>query len=152
MRCVRPISGSMLLQDCARLDSRTNPYTNSNFEALRVAEFARTPLCNTMLCLQSGILGIQDDTRLHHHFFFAGYTNDGFSRTQVFKGHMGATDSVFLEELSLFSSFSSEPAPCEAISRVAFHPKIPVVATACDDHTWKMWSMPEGLQDHSCRQ
>lgn len=62
-------------------EDRTNPYTNSNFEAVRVAEFART---------------------------------------QVFKGHMGA------------------------ISRVAFHPKIPVVATACDDHTWKMWSMPEG--------
>lgn len=56
---------------------------------------------------------------------------------------------VFLEELSLFSS---KPATCEAISRVAFHPKIPVVATACDDHTWKMWSMPEGLQDHSCIQ
>eukprot|EP00435_Cladocopium_sp_Y103_P073399 s304_g43.t1 len=62
-------------------EDRTNPYTNSNFEAVRVAEFART---------------------------------------QVFKGHMGA------------------------VSRVAFHPKIPVVATACDDHTWKMWSMPEG--------
>lgn len=30
------------------------------------------------------------------------------------------------------------------ISRVAFHPKIPVVATASDDHTWKMWSIPEG--------
>mmetsp|Transcript_59542 Transcript_59542/g.128834 ORF Transcript_59542/g.128834 Transcript_59542/m.128834 type:complete len:584 (+) Transcript_59542:27-1778(+) len=30
------------------------------------------------------------------------------------------------------------------ISRIAFHPKIPVVATASDDHTWKMWSMPEG--------
>ena len=32
----------------------------------------------------------------------------------------------------------------KAVSRVAFHPKIPVVATACDDHTWKMWSVPEG--------
>jgi len=31
-----------------------------------------------------------------------------------------------------------------AISRVAFHPKIPVVATASDDHTWKMWSLPNG--------
>mmetsp|Transcript_29622 Transcript_29622/g.66724 ORF Transcript_29622/g.66724 Transcript_29622/m.66724 type:complete len:615 (+) Transcript_29622:1-1845(+) len=62
-------------------EDRTNPYTNSNFEAVRVAEFART---------------------------------------QVFKGHLGA------------------------VSRVAFHPKIPVVATACDDHTWKMWSVPEG--------
>jgi WD40 repeat protein len=30
------------------------------------------------------------------------------------------------------------------ISRVAFHPKIPVIATVSDDHTWKMWSMPEG--------
>lgn len=39
---------------------------------------------------------------------------------QTFKGHLGA------------------------ISRIAFHPKIPVIATACDDHTWKMWSMPEG--------
>jgi len=44
-------------------------------------------------------------------------------KQQTFKGHLGA------------------------ISRIAFHPqysKIPVVATACDDHTWKMWSMPEG--------
>lgn len=30
------------------------------------------------------------------------------------------------------------------VSRVKFHPKIPVVATASDDHTWKMWSIPEG--------
>lgn len=30
------------------------------------------------------------------------------------------------------------------VSRVAFHPKVPVVATASDDHTWKMWSIPEG--------
>mmetsp|Transcript_152766 Transcript_152766/g.388177 ORF Transcript_152766/g.388177 Transcript_152766/m.388177 type:complete len:584 (+) Transcript_152766:135-1886(+) len=41
-------------------------------------------------------------------------------KSQTFKGHLGA------------------------VSRIAFHPKIPVVATACDDHTWKMWSMPEG--------
>eukprot|EP00933_Yihiella_yeosuensis_P071188 TRINITY_DN7938_c1_g1_i1.p1 TRINITY_DN7938_c1_g1~~TRINITY_DN7938_c1_g1_i1.p1 ORF type:complete len:593 (+),score=104.42 TRINITY_DN7938_c1_g1_i1:144-1922(+) len=33
---------------------------------------------------------------------------------------------------------------CGAVSRIAFHPKLPVVATASDDHTWKMWSMPEG--------
>eukprot|EP00450_Noctiluca_scintillans_P013894 CAMPEP_0194508930 /NCGR_PEP_ID=MMETSP0253-20130528/39239_1 /TAXON_ID=2966 /ORGANISM="Noctiluca scintillans" /LENGTH=578 /DNA_ID=CAMNT_0039352007 /DNA_START=31 /DNA_END=1767 /DNA_ORIENTATION=- len=31
-----------------------------------------------------------------------------------------------------------------AVSRLAFHPKIPVVATVSDDHTWKMWSMPDG--------
>jgi len=31
-----------------------------------------------------------------------------------------------------------------AVSRVAFHPKIPVIGTASDDHTWKMWSIPEG--------
>lgn len=31
-----------------------------------------------------------------------------------------------------------------AISRIAFHPRIPVIGTACDDHTWKMWSMPDG--------
>jgi WD40 repeat protein len=30
------------------------------------------------------------------------------------------------------------------VSRVAFHPKIPVIATVSDDHTWKMWSIPEG--------
>merc|ERR1711988_605553 len=33
-------------------------------------------------------------------------------KVQTFKGHLGA------------------------VSRVAFHPKIPVVATASDDHTW----------------
>jgi len=43
-----------------------------------------------------------------------------FKKHNTFKGHLGA------------------------ISRIAFHPKIPVVATASDDHTWKMWSMPEG--------
>lgn len=65
-------------------DDRTNPYSNSNFEAASV---------------------------------------QNMKKQQTFKGHLGA------------------------ISRVAFHPqysKIPVVATACDDHTWKMWSMPEG--------
>lgn len=30
------------------------------------------------------------------------------------------------------------------VSRIAFHPKIPVLGTCSDDHTWKMWSMPEG--------
>eukprot|EP00747_Dinoflagellata_sp_TGD_P164162 gnl/TRDRNA2_/TRDRNA2_183706_c0_seq1.p1 gnl/TRDRNA2_/TRDRNA2_183706_c0~~gnl/TRDRNA2_/TRDRNA2_183706_c0_seq1.p1 ORF type:complete len:601 (+),score=136.66 gnl/TRDRNA2_/TRDRNA2_183706_c0_seq1:64-1803(+) len=41
-------------------------------------------------------------------------------KQQTFKGHLGA------------------------VSRIAFHPKIPVIATVSDDHTWKMWSMPEG--------
>lgn len=62
-------------------EDRTNPYANSNYEAVRVADM---------------------------------------KKTQTFKGHLGA------------------------LSRIAFHPKIPVVATACDDHTWKMWSMPDG--------
>lgn len=43
-----------------------------------------------------------------------------WKRQPAFKGHQGA------------------------ISRVAFHPKISVIGTACDDHTWKMWSMPDG--------
>merc|ERR1711971_1456591 len=30
------------------------------------------------------------------------------------------------------------------ISRVAFHPKVPVLGTASDDNTWKLWSMPNG--------
>lgn len=30
------------------------------------------------------------------------------------------------------------------VSRVVFHPKIPVIGTTSDDHTWKMWSIPEG--------
>lgn len=62
-------------------EDRTNPYTNSNFEAARVADM---------------------------------------KKFQTFKGHLGA------------------------VSRIAFHPKIPVIATASDDHTWKMWSLPEG--------
>lgn len=43
-----------------------------------------------------------------------------FKKSQAFQGHLGA------------------------ISRIAFHPKLPVIATASDDHTWRMWSMPEG--------
>lgn len=31
-----------------------------------------------------------------------------------------------------------------AVSKIAFHPKIPVIATASDDHTWKLWQMPTG--------
>merc|ERR1711990_1257092 len=62
-------------------DDRTNPYSNSDFDACRV-----------------------DEMKKHASF----------------KQHLGA------------------------ISRIAFHPKIPVIATASDDHTWKMWSMPEG--------
>merc|ERR1719265_1307987 len=41
-------------------------------------------------------------------------------RLRTFKGHAGA------------------------VSRVAFNPKFPLVATVSDDHTWKMWSMPAG--------
>lgn len=51
---------------------------------------------------------------------FEGARVSEMKKHASFKGHMGA------------------------ISRIAFHPKIPVIATACDDHTWKMWSMPEG--------
>merc|ERR1719217_689142 len=31
-----------------------------------------------------------------------------------------------------------------SIARVAFHPKLPVIGTASDDHTWKLWSSPSG--------
>ena len=38
-------------------------------------------------------------------------------------------------------SFSVHTGP---VSRVAVHPKMPVIATASDDHTWKLWSVPQG--------
>ena len=53
---------------------------------------------------------------------------------------IGLEDPEFVE----FVMPTAHGGRLQAISRVAFHPKIPVVATACDDHTWKMWSMPEG--------
>ncbi|CAE8585304.1 unnamed protein product, partial [Polarella glacialis] len=62
----------------------------------------------------------EDRTNPYVNSSFEAARVSDLKKTQQFKGHNGA------------------------ISRIAFHPKIPVVATACDDHTWKMWSMPEG--------
>eukprot|EP00397_Hematodinium_sp_SG-2012_P020052 GEMP01020637.1.p1 GENE.GEMP01020637.1~~GEMP01020637.1.p1 ORF type:complete len:567 (+),score=128.01 GEMP01020637.1:211-1911(+) len=44
-------------------------------------------------------------------------------------------------EMKLLRTYKGHGA---AISSMAFHPKIPVVATVSDDHTWKMWSIPNG--------
>jgi WD40 repeat protein len=46
--------------------------------------------------------------------------SQGFSLQKTFKGHL------------------------MSVSNVAIHPKKPIVATASDDCTWKMWSLPEG--------
>jgi len=44
-------------------------------------------------------------------------------------------------EMKLLKTFRGHAA---AISSLAFHPKLPVVATVSDDQTWKMWSLPNG--------
>jgi len=62
----------------------------------------------------------EDRTNPYANSNFEAARVSDLKKSQTFKGHLGA------------------------VSRIAFHPKIPVVATACDDHTWKMWSMPEG--------
>lgn len=46
-----------------------------------------------------------------------------------------------VQDMKRLRTFKGHAGP---VSRVAFHPKIPVVATVSDDHTWKMWSMPGG--------
>lgn len=45
---------------------------------------------------------------------------DRFQLSKTFKGHLNA------------------------VSALAFHPKKPILATASDDMTWKMWSVPQG--------
>jgi len=62
----------------------------------------------------------EDRTNPYANSNFEAARVSDLKKSQTFKGHLGA------------------------VSRIAFHPKIPVVATACDDHTWKMWSMPVG--------
>lgn len=62
----------------------------------------------------------EDRTNPYANSTFEAARVSEMKKTSTFKGHLGA------------------------VSRVAFHPKIPVVATASDDHTWKMWSMPDG--------
>merc|ERR1719191_87880 len=63
---------------------------------------------------------IEDRTNPYLHTPFEPAKVGDWKRIRTFPGHKGA------------------------VSRVAFHPKIPVVATCSDDHTWKMWSMPGG--------
>ena len=104
-----------------RLLCRTNPYTNSNFEAVRVAEFARRWLWVW-------------DVSIH------------FSKHVLLPEDAGLQRSLGSGSPGVHGRFVSraDGPIAKAVSRVAFHPKIPVVATACDDHTWKMWSVPEG--------
>ncbi|CEM06778.1 unnamed protein product [Vitrella brassicaformis CCMP3155] len=49
--------------------------------------------------------------------------------------------AVDAARLKLHRTFKGHMA---AIAAVAFHPKMPLVATASDDRTWKTWSMPGG--------
>ena len=125
---------------------RTNPYTNSNFEAVRVAEFARTlegPAVHPCTMMIS-----------EHHRYICPLVDPQDSSLQRAHGGQGLRlqrdAQIGLEDPELVE-FVMPTAPgglwLQAISRVAFHPKIPVVATACDDHTWKMWSMPEGANE-----
>jgi len=44
-------------------------------------------------------------------------------------------------EMKLLKTFKGHGA---AVSKIACHPKLPVVGTVSDDQTWKMWSIPNG--------
>jgi WD40 repeat protein len=55
-----------------------------------------------------------------------------------------ATANYEAARASEFKKQAQVNAHLGCISNIAFHPKIPVIATASDDHTWKMWSMPNG--------
>jgi len=44
-------------------------------------------------------------------------------------------------EVKLQKTFKGHLGP---IAKLALHPKLPVLGTASDDHTWKLWSMPQG--------
>ena len=48
---------------------------------------------------------------------------------------------IHTDKYELRKSYKAHIAP---ISAVALHPKKSIVATASDDHTWKMWSIPNG--------
>jgi WD40 repeat protein len=49
-----------------------------------------------------------------------------------------------VSEAEKFGEKKSFPAHMSSISAVCAHPSKPVVATASDDCTWKMWSIPNG--------
>jgi len=50
-------------------------------------------------------------------------------------------DPVSVETFSLQKTFKGH---LMSVSNLAIHPKKPIVATASDDCTWKMWSLPQG--------
>lgn len=49
-------------------------------------------------------------------------------------------DSAPIEGFSVRSSLKGH---LNAISNIAFHPKKPIFATASDDETWKLWTLPD---------
>mmetsp|Transcript_27452 Transcript_27452/g.65101 ORF Transcript_27452/g.65101 Transcript_27452/m.65101 type:complete len:509 (-) Transcript_27452:32-1558(-) len=54
--------------------------------------------------------------------------------------------SLALEKTQLdkFQMRKNYPAHIAPVSALAMHPKKPIVATASDDTTWKMWALPSG--------
>eukprot|EP01083_Nonionella_stella_P028687 79025_1 len=50
-------------------------------------------------------------------------------------------ESGNIHKFSLKKTFQGHSMP---ISKVAMHPRKPIVATASDDKSWKMWSIPNG--------
>ena len=52
-----------------------------------------------------------------------------------------AFEAVPINGFNLSKTYKGHLLP---VSNVVLHPKKPVVATASDDHTWKMWSIPNG--------
>ncbi|KAH7279858.1 hypothetical protein KP509_37G040900 [Ceratopteris richardii] len=55
--------------------------------------------------------------------------------------HQPALDPPLIQGFSLQKTFKGHAMP---ISNVVIHPKKPVVVTASDDATWKMWGLPDG--------
>ena len=80
----------------------------------------KTKTVGPTLSFESSLLAFQDRENPYLSQVFEAQRADKYSLRKTFKAHISA------------------------ISAVSLHPKKSIVATASDDNTWKMWSIPGG--------